>query len=137
MHEPVALCLAGIPNLVQQLQARGKAVFLVSGGFRAIINPIAKMLGIPLENVFANTILFDGASGAYAGFDAAEFTSRSGGKAAAILAIKVHAASMPSAAWPLRCGNTFVARCPSLSVPVCMRCRQNMGTSPWSWLEMA
>ena len=33
-------------------------MFLVSGGFRAIINPIAAMLGIPQDHVFANTILF-------------------------------------------------------------------------------
>ena len=33
-------------------------MFLVSGGFRAIIDPIAAMLGIPQDHVFANTILF-------------------------------------------------------------------------------
>ena len=30
----------------------------MSGGFRAIINPIAAMLGIPQDHVYANTILF-------------------------------------------------------------------------------
>lgn len=49
---------AGIPELVRALQGRGCQVFLVSGGFRAIIEPIAEMLGIPLDHVFANTILF-------------------------------------------------------------------------------
>lgn len=48
---------AGIPELVRALQRRGQHVFLVSGGFRVIINPIAEMLGIPLDNVYANTIL--------------------------------------------------------------------------------
>lgn len=49
----------GIPRLVLALQKAGKAVYLVSGGFRAVIHPIAGSLGIPLENVYANTILFD------------------------------------------------------------------------------
>ena len=50
-------CDAGIADLIKALQARGKAVFLVSGGFRVIINPIAELLGIPLDHVFANNIL--------------------------------------------------------------------------------
>lgn len=50
--------LPGIPALVEKLQARGCDVFLVSGGFRDIINPVAKTLGIPLDHVFANRILF-------------------------------------------------------------------------------
>lgn len=50
--------IAGIPELVRRLQSRGTAIFLVSGGFHAIIDPIAQHLGIPAEHVFANTILF-------------------------------------------------------------------------------
>ena len=49
---------AGISELVARLQARGADVFLVSGGFRAIIDPIADLLAIPHDHVFANTILF-------------------------------------------------------------------------------
>jgi hypothetical protein len=48
----------GIPELVMRLQELQKDVFLVSGGFRPIINPIAEMLGIPLDHVYANTILY-------------------------------------------------------------------------------
>jgi len=76
----------GIPELVQKLVGSGKKVFLVSGGFRVIINPVATMLGIPLEHVFANSILHK--DGKYAGFDDQEFTSRSGGKYKAIMHIK-------------------------------------------------
>jgi phosphoserine phosphatase len=78
----------GIPDLVRRLQARGTQVFLVSGGFRAIINPIADLLDIPRSHVHANTILFDAETGAYAGFDRTEHTSRSGGKRAAVRAIR-------------------------------------------------
>ena len=49
---------AGIPELVARLQGLRKQVFLVSGGFRPLINPIAAMLGIPLAHVYANTILY-------------------------------------------------------------------------------
>ncbi|KAL0036145.1 hypothetical protein WJX79_005418 [Trebouxia sp. C0005] len=77
----------GIAELVQTLQRRHTAVYLVSGGFRPIINPIAEILQIPQENVYANTILHD-ENGDYIGFDTSEFTSRSGGKPAAIRAIK-------------------------------------------------
>ncbi|KAG2487307.1 hypothetical protein HYH03_014024 [Edaphochlamys debaryana] len=77
----------GIPELVATLRAREQEVFLVSGGFRQIIHPLAESLGIPLSHVFANTILFN-ADGSYAGFDESEFTCRSGGKPAAIRHIK-------------------------------------------------
>ncbi|EFJ47972.1 hypothetical protein VOLCADRAFT_60933 [Volvox carteri f. nagariensis] len=77
----------GIPELVALLRSRGQEVFLVSGGFRQIIHPLAESLGIPLSHVFANSILFD-SEGNYAGFDESEFTCRSGGKPAAIRHIK-------------------------------------------------
>jgi phosphoserine phosphatase len=39
----------GIPELVQLLRAQGKEVFLVSGGFRAIIHPIAEVGARPVH----------------------------------------------------------------------------------------
>eukprot|EP00899_Mesostigma_viride_P000127 jgi/Mesvir1/10114/Mv16833-RA.1 len=73
----------GIKELISTLQARGTCVYLVSGGFRQIIYPVADLLSIPHSNVYANRMLFD-ATGEYAGFDESEFTSRSKGKAKAI-----------------------------------------------------
>jgi phosphoserine phosphatase len=49
---------AGIPELVAKLQQQGKAVFLVSGGFRQVIHPIAESLNIPISHVYANQLLF-------------------------------------------------------------------------------
>ena len=72
---------------MQALQDRGTAVALVSGGFRQIIEPIADTLGIPTDHVHANNLLF-AADGSYAGFDPAEFTSRTGGKAEACKALR-------------------------------------------------
>lgn len=56
-YNAYAVDFAGIPELVEKLQRQGKAVFLVSGGFRVIIDPIAKLLDLPNGHVFANTIL--------------------------------------------------------------------------------
>lgn len=74
-HEPKLT--PGVKELMKELKRRGVAVYLVSGGFRRIIMPVARLLGIPRENVFANELLFDN-DGAYAGFDLAELTSDSG-----------------------------------------------------------
>jgi hypothetical protein len=50
---------AGIPELVRLLQQRGVRVFLVSGGFHQVIDPLADQLGIPRSHVYANTILYN------------------------------------------------------------------------------
>ncbi|KAL5987830.1 hypothetical protein ACLOJK_035586 [Asimina triloba] len=71
----------GIADLVKTLQARKTDVYLVSGGLRQLIQPIALQLGIPPENIFANQLLFE-SSGELGGFDMNEPTSRNGGKAA-------------------------------------------------------
>ncbi|KAK8448066.1 hypothetical protein SEVIR_8G211400v4 [Setaria viridis] len=77
----------GMADLVKKLKANNTDVFLVSGGFRQMIKPVASELGIPAENIIANQVLF-GTSGEYAGFDPTEPTSRSGGKAQAVQQIK-------------------------------------------------
>ncbi|RLO11332.1 hypothetical protein DYB28_014080, partial [Aphanomyces astaci] len=69
----------GIEALIKGLHARDVHVYFVSGGFRLMIAPVADRLNVPSANIFANTIHFN-ASGAYAGFDDTEMTSRDGGK---------------------------------------------------------
>lgn len=71
---------SGIEDLISELHDRGVAVYLVSGGFHAIIDPVAQRLDIPLKNVFANSIKFY-FNGEYAGFDENEPTSHQEGKA--------------------------------------------------------
>ena len=44
----------GIKELIGALQARGIAVYLISGGFRELTLPVARELGVPCENVFAD-----------------------------------------------------------------------------------
>jgi len=70
----------GMPELMKKLQDNGKHVYLVSGGFRQMIHPIARVLNIPIERVYANNLLFDEKTGEYRGFDVNEPTSRAGGK---------------------------------------------------------
>lgn len=76
-----------IKELVETLHRKNKKVFLVSGGFRSIILPVAAELEIPEENVFANTLLYHD-DGSYAGFDTNEPTSQSGGKPRVVQHIK-------------------------------------------------
>eukprot|EP00976_Prorocentrum_cordatum_P092710 1189068-Prorocentrum_minimum.AAC.3 len=49
----------GVKQLIETLHAKGKDVYLVSGGFRQMINPVASALNIPRENISANTLLFN------------------------------------------------------------------------------
>ena len=70
----------GIDSLVEALHDAGIDVYLVSGGFRIMIEPVARNLCIAKTNIYANTILFD-AQGNYAGFDVNEPTSADMGKA--------------------------------------------------------
>lgn len=59
------------------LRAHGWTPMILSGGFRNAIRPLAEFLGV--ERVEA-VDLYHGPDGAYAGFDAAYPTTRSGGK---------------------------------------------------------
>lgn len=69
----------GVAEFIAELQKKDVDVYLVSGGFRLMIEPVAEVLGIPKSRIFANTILFD-EEGKFSGFDATEPTSRDGGK---------------------------------------------------------
>ena len=74
-------------DAVARLHARGTHVYLVSGGFTQMIHPVADVLSIPRERVFANTILFH-PGGGYAGVDEAAPTRRDGGKAEVVARLK-------------------------------------------------
>ena len=76
-----------VKNLFDFLHAQKKDTFLVSGGFRLMIQPIAEELNVSQDKIYANTIWFD-SDGKYEGFDSKEFTSRDFGKARALEAIQ-------------------------------------------------
>lgn len=77
----------GVKDLIQILHARRVCVFLVSGGFHGFIQPLAALLGIPSNQVYANKMLFD-VYGNYAGFDKSQPTSEQGGKPAVVKLLK-------------------------------------------------
>merc|ERR1719495_2394823 len=93
----------GMKELVDELKARNIDVYLVSGGFHELIDPIAKMLDIPLSNVYANRLVyfFDGH---YAGFDHSRPTSESGGKPRVIKKLKKLSESRHDRRWHDRHG---------------------------------
>uniref|UniRef100_A0A2P2I3D0 Phosphoserine phosphatase n=2 Tax=Hirondellea gigas TaxID=1518452 RepID=A0A2P2I3D0_9CRUS len=84
-HPPILT--PGIKELVSNLHSRQVDVYLVSGGFTSLIAPVARALDIPLENIYANRLKFF-FDGEYAGFDEAQPTSRSGGKAEVIATLQ-------------------------------------------------
>ncbi|XP_075221219.1 phosphoserine phosphatase isoform X2 [Lycorma delicatula] len=77
----------GVKKLIDCLHQRSIPVYLVSGGFRGVIGPIALELNIPLQNIFANKLKFY-LNGEYGGFDENEPTSRNGGKAEVMSILK-------------------------------------------------
>eukprot|EP00986_Skeletonema_menzelii_P007299 scaffold2848_cov150-Skeletonema_menzelii.AAC.51 len=77
----------GVDRLVEALHKRGTDVYLVSGGFRLMIEPVANVLGVSHDRIYANTITFD-ENGDYTGFDSNEPTSADQGKPKALTMIK-------------------------------------------------
>jgi phosphoserine phosphatase len=76
----------GVDTLMATLQQKQVDIWLVSGGFRIMIEPVATSLKIPTSNIVANTILFDDdtTEGKYKGFDPKEPTSADMGKPKAL-----------------------------------------------------
>ncbi|XP_044756576.1 phosphoserine phosphatase [Coccinella septempunctata] len=77
----------GIKEVVDTLRRRNVEVYLVTGGFRCIVSPIARQLDIPETNIYSNRMKFY-FDGEYAGFDENQPTSRSGGKAEVVRILK-------------------------------------------------
>uniref|UniRef100_A0A8C8D895 Phosphoserine phosphatase n=1 Tax=Oncorhynchus tshawytscha TaxID=74940 RepID=A0A8C8D895_ONCTS len=78
---------AGIKELVDTLHQRNVKVFLVSGGFRCIVEHVSTQLNIPLHHVYANRLKFY-FNGEFAGFDETQPTSESNGKGKVISMLK-------------------------------------------------
>lgn len=43
---------------MEELHKRRRPVYLISGGFRSLIEPIARQLNVPVTNIFANRLKF-------------------------------------------------------------------------------
>ena len=78
----------GIADLVRTLHEKKVEVFLVSGGFRIMIEPVADLLNIPSDtHLYANTIRFD-ETGGYESFCRDEPSSQDMGKPRALEEIR-------------------------------------------------
>jgi phosphoserine phosphatase len=78
----------GVREFVRELQTADKDVWLVSGGFRIMIEPVAEQLNIPLDRIIANTLRFHSETGEYIDFDPDEPTSADMGKPRALSKIQ-------------------------------------------------
>lgn len=92
-HLPESRLMPGARQLIQELQNRGVAVYLISGGFRELCLPIARELGVPLKNLFANRMNWQvdddtGMPTKLVGFDLRELTGHQGGKPRAIAKLR-------------------------------------------------
>jgi phosphoserine phosphatase len=70
---------AGAAETIAILHAHDIKVVMISGGLREAILPLAKVLGVGQENVYAVSVFFD-EQGKYAGFDDASLLTRQIGK---------------------------------------------------------
>ncbi|KAG2492528.1 hypothetical protein HYH03_009193 [Edaphochlamys debaryana] len=92
-YPPASRMAPGIVDLIRALQARGVAIYLISGGFRELTLPIAAYLGIPKDHVFANRMNWQwddetGEPTRLVGFDMSEPTAHNQGKPQAIANIR-------------------------------------------------
>ncbi|EKE14069.1 MAG: hypothetical protein ACD_12C00687G0003 [uncultured bacterium] len=73
---------------VKFLQENGIDAILLSGGLRNSIIPLAKFVGIPEQNIYANDLIFNN-EGAYLGFDGKNLLSQEKGKKKQIEKLKL------------------------------------------------
>jgi len=87
LEEQPLVLTDGVQGLMEALQEKKVDIWLVSGGFRIMIEPVAHQLDIPIENIVANTLLFN-EDGTYRSFDPSEPTSADMGKPKALTSIQ-------------------------------------------------
>lgn len=92
-NPPQSRLSEGASELISALQARGIGVYLISGGFRELSLPIARALGVPPKNLFANRMNWQwnddsGAIDKLVGFDEQEPTGHQRGKPKAIAGLR-------------------------------------------------
>lgn len=86
---PVMVLTPGAKELFAMLHDKGVAVWIISGGFVRMIEPVAASLGVDREHIIANVLLFD-EEGNYRDFDHECPTARTGGKLRAVQSIRAN-----------------------------------------------
>jgi phosphoserine phosphatase len=82
-----------VGELIDKLHQRGTRVYLVSGGLRELIAPVAARLNIPDDRIMCNRLHFTD-EGKYSGIDFTQPTTRSGGKAEVLKSLACEAPVM-------------------------------------------
>ncbi|MBI5470520.1 HAD-IB family phosphatase [Candidatus Kaiserbacteria bacterium] len=77
----------GMRHVFEWLRERGHELFIVSGGFRECVVPVAQSLGVADDHVFTNQFLFS-QDGAMCGFDETSLLWTSEGKTPILKAIR-------------------------------------------------
>ncbi len=85
-EQAVARLAPSVARNVETLRAHADRLVIVSGGFREVIAPVARHLGVPDARVLANDLTYDEA-GRVTGVDRANPLSADGGKVTAIRAL--------------------------------------------------
>jgi len=75
-----SLITPGTQKLLNHLREEGVEVYILTNNFVQVVEPVAVHLGIPKENIFANT-MFQSETGVYAGIDRNGVLGTSTGKA--------------------------------------------------------
>lgn len=73
---------------VDFFQRNAERIYILSGGFREVIAPLAERLGVPADHVLANDLIYDD-EGRVTGADEANPLSRENGKPEVIRALKL------------------------------------------------
>lgn len=76
----IAELVEGVADVFQALSAQGKQVHIISGGLRAAILPMARLLGLPESHVHAVDIYFN-EDGSYRDYERDSPLAKTGGKA--------------------------------------------------------
>ncbi|MGR9115645.1 MAG: HAD-IB family phosphatase [Gammaproteobacteria bacterium] len=70
----------GVAEVFDALLAQGKSVYIVSGGIRQAIEPMARRLNLPISHVHAVDVFFN-EDGSYRDYDQDSVLAKAGGKA--------------------------------------------------------
>lgn len=89
----IAEMVEGVAETIKTLQANNKHIYIISGGLRQAILPLAELLGIPEEHVHAVDVLF-AADGSYQDFARHSPLAVSGGKARVCRRLRMHHSSL-------------------------------------------
>jgi phosphoserine phosphatase len=89
----IAELVPGVMDVFESLRAHDKTVYMISGGIRPALLPLAVLLGIPAQNVYAVDLFFDELD-RYSGYDEKSPLVKNGGKAFVVQSLQAESVVM-------------------------------------------